>query len=198
MHVGRSNPRAEYTMSGTRLETTESERDIGVKIHQSLRPSTQCREAASRANVVLGQITRAFHFRDRSTFVKLYKQYVRPHLEFSVPAWSPWTQGDSETLERIQKRAVRMISGLQGKSYEDRLLELNMLTLEGRRLLYDMVQTFKIIRGYDDVNLMTWFSLVGDNPTRITRQTSDPINIVRPIVRNEIRRSFFSVRVVDP
>ena len=114
MHVGRSNPRAEYTMSGTRLETTESERDIGVKIHQSLRPSTQCREAASRANVVLGQITRAFHFRDRSTFVKLYKQYVRPHLEFSVPAWSPWTQGDSETLERIQKRAVRMIPACRG------------------------------------------------------------------------------------
>ena len=164
-------------------------RDIGVKIHQSLRPSTQCREAAGRANVFLGQITMAFNFRDRNTFVMLYKQYVRPHLEFSVPAWSPWTQGDKETVERIQKRAVRMISGLQGKSYEDRLLELNMPSLEGRRLLYDMVQTFKIVRGYDDVNLRslrTWFSLVGNNHTRITRQRSDPLTIVRPIVRNEI------------
>jgi len=198
MHVGRLNPHAEYTMSGIKLATTEAERDIGVKVHKSLRPSLQCKEAAGRANVVLGQISRAFHFRDKNTFVKLYKQYVRPHLEFSVPAWSPWTQGDKETLEKIQRRAVRMVSGLKGTSYEDKLTELNLLSLEDRRLLYDMVQTFKIIRGFDDVNFSTWFTLVGDNPARITRQTSDPLNIVRPVVRNEIRRSFYSVRVVDP
>ena len=83
MHVGRN------TMSGTKLNTTEVERDIGVVVHRSLRPSTQCAEASRRANVVLGQITRAFHYRYKSTFVKLYKQFVRPHLEFSVPAWSP-------------------------------------------------------------------------------------------------------------
>ena len=197
MHVGRNNPRSEYSMSGTRLTTTEAERDIGVMVHHSLRPSTQCSEASRKANVVLGQISRSFHFRDRFTFVKLYKQYVRPHLEFSVPAWSPWTQGDKETLEKIQRRAVRMISGLQGKTYEDRLRELDMLTLEGRRVMYDLVQTFKIIRGFDDVKCSTWFTLVGDNPNRVTRQTSDPLNIVRPHCRNEIRRSFFSVRVVD-
>ena len=198
MHVGRNNPRSEYTMSGIKLNTTEVERDIGVMVHRSLRPSTQCAEASRRANVVLGQISRAFHFRDKSTFVKLYKQYVRPHLEFSVPAWSPWTQGDKETLEKIQRRAVKMVSGLRGRTYEDRLKELDMLSLEDRRLMYDIVQTFKIIRGFDDVKHTTWFTLVGDNPGRITRQTSDPLNIVRPHCRNDIRRSFFSVRVVDP
>ena len=93
---------------------------------------------------------------------------------------------------------MRMVSGLKGTSYEDKLTELNLLSLEVRRLLYDMVQTFKIIRGFDDVNFSTWFTLVGDNPTRITRQLSHPLNIVRPHCRNEIRRAFFSVRVVDP
>ena len=57
---------------------------------------------------------------------------------------------------------------------EDRLNELDMLSLEDRRLMYDIVQTFKIIRGFDDVKYTTWFTLVGDNPGRITRQTSDP------------------------
>ena len=46
MHVGRNNPRAEYYMSGTKLDTTDAKRDIGVKVHHSLRPSTQCKEAA--------------------------------------------------------------------------------------------------------------------------------------------------------
>ena len=103
-------------MSDTRLTTSEAERDIGVIVHHSLRSSTQCSEASWKANVVLGQITRSFHFRDKFTFVKLYKQYVRPHLEFSVPAWSPLTQGDKETLEKIQRRVVRMISSLEGKT----------------------------------------------------------------------------------
>lgn len=61
-----------------------------------------------------------------------------------------------------------------------------------------MVQSFKIIRGFDDVKATTWFTLVGDTPhLRLTRNTSDPLNIVRQNPRTEIRRSFFSNRVVD-
>jgi hypothetical protein len=42
-------------------------------------------------------------YRDRHVFVRLYVQYVRPHLEFSVPAWSPWQKADKECLEKVQK-----------------------------------------------------------------------------------------------
>jgi hypothetical protein len=197
MHVGRTNQRATYTMAGSNLTTTEAERDIGVKVQASLRPSLQCREAAQRANAVLGQITRAFHYRDRRTFIQLYKQYVRPHLEFAVPAWSPWTQGDIETLENIQRRTVRMVSGLRGATYEEKLKEIGMLSLKDRRIQYDLIQAFKIIRGFDDVESDTWFDLVGQDPTRITRHTQDPLNICRKNPRTEIRRNFFSNRVID-
>ena len=187
MHVGRNNTQANYTMSGVQLKETVSERDIGVKVHQSLRPSLQCTEASQRANDVLGQVTRAFHFRDRTTFLKLHKQYVQPHLEFAVPAWSPWTQGDKET-------GVRMVSGLKAGSYKEKLKELDMLSLEWRRTLYDMVQLFKIIRGFDDVKATTWFTRVGDTPhLRLTRNTSDPLNIVRQNPTTEIRRSFSAI-----
>ena len=136
---------ATYTMAGFNLTTTEAERDIGVKVQASLCPSLQCREAAQRANAVLGQITRAFHYRGRRTFIQLYKQYVRPHLEFAVPAWSPWTQGDIKTLEKIQQRAVRMVSGLRGATYEEKLKEIGMLSLKDLRIQYDLIQTLKII-----------------------------------------------------
>ena len=197
MHIGRTNPRADYSMNGVVLKTTESERDIGVKVQSNLRPSLQCSEAAQRANAVLGQLSRSFHYRDRRTFVKLYIQYVRPHLEFAVPAWSPWTQGDRDILERVQKRAIKMVSGLRGRTYEDRLSELGLLSLEDRRVQFDLTQTFKIIRGFDNVKYQTWFELVGLNPGRLTRATSDPINIVRKNTRTEIRRHFFSNRVVE-
>lgn len=184
-------------MSDIKLKTTDKERDIGVLVQPSLRPTAQCAEASRRANAVLGQISRSFHYRDRKTFVQLYKQYVRPHLEFSVPAWSPWTVADKDMLEKVQRRAVRMISGLQGSTYEERLLELGLLSLEDRRIQYDLVQSFKIIRGFDDVSPDTWFNLVGDNPTRVTRHSNDPLNISRKNPRTEIRRNFFSNRVID-
>ena len=106
---------------------------LGVVTSFRLKPGAQCAKAARTAQTVLGQIARAFHFRDRHVFVQLYTTYVRPHLEFSVQAWSPWTLVDKAVLEQVQKRAIRMISGLRNREYEDRLAELRLTTLEERR-----------------------------------------------------------------
>ena len=81
MHAGRNNPQAGDTMGGTVLNTTDQEKDIGVMVMSMQKPSTLCKEGASRASKVLGQISPSFHYRDRKTFVQLYKQYVRPHLK---------------------------------------------------------------------------------------------------------------------
>ena len=71
-------------MGGQVLETVDSEKDVGVKIHQSLKPSLQCSIASEKANQVLGQLSRAVTYRDKQTFLKLYSVYVRPHLEYAV------------------------------------------------------------------------------------------------------------------
>ena len=89
MHVGHTNPNFEYFMNGEKLTETSLERDIGVLIDKSLKPRNQCITEARVANAVLGKICQAFHFRDRNIFLKLYVQYVRVHLEFCTPAWSP-------------------------------------------------------------------------------------------------------------
>jgi hypothetical protein len=73
-------------MKGQQLEVTEEEKDIGVIMSKNLKPSAQCAKAARTAQTVLSQVSRSFHFRDRHIFVKLYVQYVRPHLEFASPA----------------------------------------------------------------------------------------------------------------
>ena len=82
------------------------------------KPSLQCARAASKANLVLGQLARAVTCRDSTTFIRLYQVYVRPHLEYTVQSWCPWTKADMEVLERVQHRAVMMVSNLQGRSYK--------------------------------------------------------------------------------
>jgi hypothetical protein len=79
MHFGLKNPKYTYSMNGERLLTTKDERYIGVLVINNLKPSVQCAKAARTASVVLGQPTRAFHYRDRKKFVALYKQYVLPN-----------------------------------------------------------------------------------------------------------------------
>lgn len=194
LHVGKSNPKQEYTMNGSPLAETVKERDIGVNITNDLKPSSHCAESARRANAILTQISRAFMYRDRKVFLQLYKQFVRCHLEFAVPAWSPWAVGDIEVIERVQKRAINMVSGLTGRTYEDKLSELGLTTLLERRVKLDMVQTYKIINRVDDVNAETWFKLTGIS-NRSTRSTSYHKNITLTTSRTETRKNFFSSRV---
>jgi hypothetical protein len=106
----------------------------------SLKPSQQCKKAARTAQTVLSQLARAFHFRDRHVFLRLYVQYVRPHLEYAVSAWAPWYETDKECLEKVQRRAVNMISGLRATNYEEKLKELGISSLDERRKYLDMLQ----------------------------------------------------------
>ena len=133
LHVGKKNKKYEYRLGGRNLEATSWEKDVGVIISDDLKPSLQCARAATKANQVLGQISRGVCYRDKDTFLRLYKTYVRPHLEYCQSAWSPWTEGDKKVLEQVQQRAVRMISNLASRNYEDRLKEVGLTTLVERR-----------------------------------------------------------------
>ena len=97
--------------------------------------SPQCRIAASKGNQVLGMIQRNITYRDRSLIVPLCKAIVIPHLEYCIHAWSPYLRIDIYMLEKIQRRATKLISGLRDLSYEERLKEYGLTTLETRRLM---------------------------------------------------------------
>lgn len=194
MHIGRTNPTHKYYMGGVELTTVEKEKDIGVLMHRTIKPSLQCAESARLANVILGQIARSFHYRDRFTFLNLYKQYVRCHMEFSVSAWSPWSEADKEVLEKVQRRAVSMISGLKGRTYNEKLSELSLMSLEQRRIRYDMIETYKILNGFTSADPSIWFNCIPAT-ARQTRNTAGYMNLERLQARTQIRENFFSVRV---
>ena len=96
LHVGAKNPRHEYTMNGNKIPAADEEKDLGIWLDTSLKPTKQCAVAAKSANFALGQIQRAFHYRKKSNLIPLYKTFVRPKLEFAVSAWCPWQEGDAK------------------------------------------------------------------------------------------------------
>ena len=92
---------------------TEAEKDVGVMVTSNFKPSVQCANAAKKANMVLGQITRVVTFRDRTTFIRLYQVFVLPHLSYDVPACATFNKADKELLEKVQRRAVMMVTNIR-------------------------------------------------------------------------------------
>ena len=88
--------------------------------------------AASKGNHVLGIIRRTITYKEKHLIVPLYKAMVRPHFEYCIQAWRPYCK-DIDKLERIQRRAIKMITELRDFSYKSRLLECGLTTLATRR-----------------------------------------------------------------
>jgi hypothetical protein len=198
LHLGKKNSMFEYTMGGVSLAASEWEKDLGVLVHQSLKPSMQCSKAAKKANSVLGQLCRGVGYRDKTVFIDLYKTYVRPHLEYAVQAWSPWTIGDKEILEAVQRRAVKAVSNLKGRHYEDRLRELNLESLEERRKRGDLIQAYRVLSGKADVDPNIWFTMYQPAEDTVrTRQAGGHLNLVPQQWKGEVRQNFWSMRLVE-
>ena len=195
IHLGKNNRGYEYNLGGTKLESSECEKDLGVMVHQTLKPSKQC---AKTANMVLGQLTRGVGYRDKKVFIDLYKTYVRPHLEYCVPAWCPWLIGDKELLEAVQRRAVKAVTNLRSQTYEGRLQELGLDSLEERRKRGDLITAYKVLTGKDNVDPTTWFTNFDHGVGAVTRRQAGHLNVEIPVWDGEVRRNFWSVRVCNP
>ena len=165
MHIGPRNNKAKYELLGKQLATCSEEKDLGVIITDDLKFSKQCMEAEKKANKILGYIKRQFKTRQPDTILKLYNALVRPHLEYAVQFWSPSQRNDIERLEKVQAKATKMIPSIRNINYERRLARLNLFSLEKRRLRGQLIETFKILKGIDNIDYRNLFAL-SDNQTR--------------------------------
>ena len=190
VHYGKKNPLCEYKLRGEKLKNVSKQKDLGVVFTDDFKFKEHISGKVNEANQTLGIVNRTFSFKSIPSMKILYTSLVRPRLEFCVQAWSPYLRQDIEKIEKVQRRATRMIPQLKSCTYEERLARLELTTLEDRRIRGDAIQTFKMVYGFENIDAGHFFR--PNTHAYRTRRHSRSLVVQRS--RLEMRRNFFSQR----
>ena len=183
---------ASYSLCNDNLCCVTSERDLGLVLTEKLDTSVNYTGDVARAYAVIHFAHRQLGALTPELFLRLYKTYVRPHLEVHNVVAPPLLRKDINRLERVQRRATKGVIGLRNKPYEERLKKLGLFTLSYRRLRGDLITAYKITKDENHPNKgilpLSKYELPRGNPRRIAHQRA----------KTRVRSHFFSLRVCRP
>jgi len=184
LHLGWSNAGHKYKLREEWLESSPAEGDL---VENMLNMSQQCALAAKRANCILGSIKHSITSQSREMMIPLYLVLVQPCLEYCVQFLAPQFKKDVKVLHSVQRRATKLVKGLEGMHYEEQLRTLGSSSLEKRRLRGDLMAPYSFLgRGHGEGGA-DLFSLGSSDRTR-----GNGSKLCQERFRLDIGKPFFS------
>lgn len=192
MHIGHNNRRNAYQLDGVTLEKSNEEKDLGIIISSDLKSTKHVAKITAKANSRLGIIKRNFSVLNKEILLPLYLSLVRPILDFGVQCWSPYMVKDIQALEKIQRRATKLVPDLHALPYIERCKHLGLQTLSDRRKRGDMIETYKILHGLEGIPDTQFFQRNTNHLRGHSLKLSKPTHW-----RTTLKGNWFPVRVVN-
>ena len=142
-----------FFLENSELEEVKEFKDLGIITNHHLSWNPHIDYIVSKSNRMLGLIKRTCKgLDDPKTLRTLYCSLVRSNLEYCSVVWSPYTKRNTDKLERVQRRATKLILK-SDDPYDIRLKKLNLMSLEKRRSLADVTFLYKVLNGNIDVDI---------------------------------------------
>jgi hypothetical protein len=189
---GRSKSTRIYEINGNAIDSKSSFIDLGIKVNTPLNFKSHINTAVSKAFGRLGIVNKIFKYKDPRTTTGLFKAFVRPSLEYSSTVWSPYTQTSINNMERVQRRMCRSIPGIRHLSYQDQLKTLGLLSLQARRLRYQLITMYKLHKGLLDIDFNDFFNFRTSGRTR-----GHKYHLVAKFSSNNYRSNFFTISSIS-
>ena len=197
LHLGKNNPNYDYYIgeNNTLINTSTLEKDFGVFIDPELNFEDHIIKVTKKARKISSLIIRIKTHKSPDIMVPLFKSLVRPILEYGNAVWAPYKVKDKNQIESVQRHFTKVIIGMKDLDYSQRLEQLNLPSLEFRRLRGDMIEVYKILHEkYDPETTSTLLTLTSSNSS--TRSNDFKLVKIRP--NTDRFKYFFTNRVVNP
>ena len=173
------------------LSVLESVKDLGIIVDSQLSFTPRIDSVIARAKQRIYLIFKSFKSRSIKMLMTTYKTYILPILDYCSSVWSPQKLSDIDNLENVQRYFTKRLHKLWHSSYADRLIKCNIVSLEKRRLITDLILCFKIINNAVELKFDDFFTFDKNNKTR-----GHNLKLRKPLCKTSIRQILFSVRVV--
>ena len=181
-----------YFLDNKLIKHESYEKDLGITFNNSLNFAKHIRLTVAKANSRLGMIKRNFNNLSPQVFLPIYKALIRPLLEYGSCIWNPHLINEINEIEKVQRRATKLINNLKHLPYNERLQSLRLDSLKFRRRRYDILQVFRIIKGIDNISPNLFFEFHSGPNTR-----GHSFKLQKPRALKNIRLYSFSHRVIQ-
>ena len=170
------------------ISASRTIKDLGIIFEDNFKFEEHMGIIFKNANSKLGIIKNTFHELTIDNFIILYKALVRPILEYCCKTRAPHFIKDHKEIEKVQKRATKLVKSISHLPYGERLKKLNLTTLYYRRQRADV---FRIIKGIDKLDIGNFFEL-NCRPSRY-----NSLKLIKPRSLTSHKQFSFSHRVIN-
>jgi len=187
IHHKHTVPSRDYSLAECIISTHNAVKDLGVTVDSDVKCTLHINNFAARAHSRDNLIHKCFVSKDRDSLLRACITYVRPLLVYASQAWSPDLVTDINKLEAVQRRFTKRLKGMENMDYPSRLKALAIDSLQKRRVLADLIFTYEVLFGLNDMNSSEFFTL--------NNNYKETYKLHFSYFRVDTRKYFFSKRI---